>query len=167
MGGREECPVTEAMEHWKWGMAAKDFPFPNCKWCWNNETDINIFKTIYSGKTDYTEYYEMGRQLIIPSNNQCLLEYWTLQSGRHVTYIRENLLPLSSQYLMMAGASASQISTDITQKTLVFQSLPKEPHLTEFPINAWPTKKLQKYHPCYVAKDIDIQIFSICKNKIP
>jgi len=65
-GGEEEekCPVTKAMEHWKWSMVAW-YPFPNCDWCQNNQNDIIIFKTIYNGKTGYTEYYEMGRQLIL------------------------------------------------------------------------------------------------------
>jgi len=29
-GGGGGGAFTEAMEQWKWGMAAKNYPFPNC-----------------------------------------------------------------------------------------------------------------------------------------
>jgi hypothetical protein len=86
--------------------------------------------------------------------------------------LQKNTLPSSLEYLMMEGASSSQISTNIYQTAC--HDIPEDSHihshcqenLTSQNSLSLPgqQRNFGKYHPCYVAKDIDLQAFSICEK---
>jgi hypothetical protein len=86
--------------------------------------------------------------------------------------LQKNLLPTSSEYLMMKGASSAQISTNIYQTA--WNHIPEDSYIhshCQQNLISWNSRSLpgqprdfNKYHPCYVATDIDLQVFSICEK---